>query len=356
MAEKRKNYDLKFKLSAIRCAEETSNREAGRKFSVDESMIRRWRKNSSKISSESSSMVQSKKKRLSGTGRKPVLGDLEEELLEKIIDEREKHHHVPCKLVNVWVQELATAHNLEGFRASRGWLFNFMRRSNLSVRRRTTTGQTMLKGALQKSANFVKFCEKQRSEFNFSLRSIANMDETPIWVDILSETTVEQRGSKTIPIKSTGHEKQRITVCLAVKVDGSKLKPFVFIPGKKVKSDAAAVTGAIVKWSPNGWMNDDWTKIWVDEVRGSKPQDACAKVPEDSPCFSVMILPLLFGNPLCMVSSSSSRVAVAVAVTVSVAVAVAVAVSVAVAVAVTVSVAVAVAVAVSVAVAVAVTE
>ena len=41
MAEKRKNYDLKFKLSAIRCAEETSNREAGRKFSVDESMIRR---------------------------------------------------------------------------------------------------------------------------------------------------------------------------------------------------------------------------------------------------------------------------------------------------------------------------
>ena len=29
---------LKFKLSAIRCAEETSNREAGRKFSVDEKL------------------------------------------------------------------------------------------------------------------------------------------------------------------------------------------------------------------------------------------------------------------------------------------------------------------------------
>lgn len=126
MPEKRKNYDLKFKLNAIRCAEETSNRESGRKFSVDESMIRRWRKNSSKISGESSSMAQSKtEKPLSGAGRKPVLGDLEEELLEKIIDERDKHHHVPCKLVNVWAPELATAHNLEGFRASRGRLFNF---------------------------------------------------------------------------------------------------------------------------------------------------------------------------------------------------------------------------------------
>lgn len=131
MAERRKNYDLKSKLSAIRCAEETSNREAGRKFSVDESMIRRWRKNSSKIKGESSSMVQSKKELLSGAGRKPVLGDLEEEQLGKIIDEREKHHHVPCKLINVWAQELATAHNFEGFQASRGWLFNFVRRSNL---------------------------------------------------------------------------------------------------------------------------------------------------------------------------------------------------------------------------------
>ena len=78
----------------------------------------------------------------------------------------------------------------------------------------------MPKDALQKIANFVKFCEKQRSEFNFSLGSIANMDETPIWADMPSETTVEQRGSKTIPIKSTGHKKQRITVCLAVKTDG----------------------------------------------------------------------------------------------------------------------------------------
>ena len=47
------------------------------------------------------------------------------------------------------------------------------------------------------------------------------------------------------------------------------MKPFVVIPGKKVKSDAAAVKGAIVKCSPNGWMNDDLTKIWVDEVWGS---------------------------------------------------------------------------------------
>ena len=73
MTEKRKSCDLKFKQSVIKYAEENSNTEAGRKFSIDESMVRRWRKKSSEISDKSSS--QSKKRRLSGGGRKPFLGN-----------------------------------------------------------------------------------------------------------------------------------------------------------------------------------------------------------------------------------------------------------------------------------------
>ena len=73
MTEKRKSYDLKFKQSVIKYAEENSNREADRKFSIDESMVRRWRKKSSEISDKSSS--QSKKRSLSGGGRKPFLGN-----------------------------------------------------------------------------------------------------------------------------------------------------------------------------------------------------------------------------------------------------------------------------------------
>ena len=81
-----------------------------------------------------------------------------------------------------------------------------------------------------------------------------------------SKTTVDQRGLKTVPIKSTGHEKQRMTVCLAIKADSSKIKAFVAIPGKKVKSEIAAIKGAIVKCSANGWMNDELTEDWVSHV------------------------------------------------------------------------------------------
>ena len=41
----------------------------------------------------------SKRKRNFGGGIKPVLADLEEELLQRIIDDRDRHLHVPCKLI-----------------------------------------------------------------------------------------------------------------------------------------------------------------------------------------------------------------------------------------------------------------
>ena len=77
-----------------------------------------------------------------------MLEDLEEDLLERIIDERERHLHVPCKLITTWALEIAEKHGIKDFQASRGWLLKFLKRGNLSIRRRTTTGQTMPKDAL----------------------------------------------------------------------------------------------------------------------------------------------------------------------------------------------------------------
>ena len=267
MAEvrKRKCYDFKFKQAVIKHAEETNNWEAVRKYSVDESMVRRWRKI---ITSDSSAALTQRKQNFGG-GTKPVLGDLEEDLLERIIDKRERHLHVPCKLITTWALEIAEKDGIKDFQASFGWLFRFLKRGNLSIRRRTTTDQMMPKDALSKIANSIKFCKKQRQRFKFSLSHVANMDETPIWADIPSATTVDMKGSKVVPIKTTGHKKQCITVCLAVKADGTKIKPFVVLPSLKVRPKVAAINGAIVKCSKNGWMNDELTAQWVDEVWGS---------------------------------------------------------------------------------------
>ena len=84
-----------------------------------------------------------------------------------------------------------------------------------------------------------------------------------------SEITVVQRGASTVPIRTTGHEKRRVTVFLAVKADGSKVKLFVVIHAKKVKAELAAIKGVVVRCSANGWMNDELTHEWVSQIWGT---------------------------------------------------------------------------------------
>ena len=78
--------------------------------------------------------------------------------------------------------------------------------------------------------------------------------------------TINQRGRHTVSVLITGHKKNRLTVCLAVKADEMKMKPYIVIPGKKVKEELKSIPGVIVAASVNGWMNEELTANWIDRV------------------------------------------------------------------------------------------
>ena len=72
-------------------------------------------------------------------------------------------------------------------------------------------------------------------------------------------------------VDTTGHEKVRISVCLAAKADGTKLKPMIVFGGAKreVKKLSEEFKGrCVVASSSNAWMNDELTKCWVQCVLG----------------------------------------------------------------------------------------
>ena len=46
------------------------------------------------------------------------------------------------------------------------------------------------------------------------------MDETPIWADVPSTTKIEQRGTRTVPIRTTGHEKTASLCACVLKLIG----------------------------------------------------------------------------------------------------------------------------------------
>ena len=89
-----------------------------------------------------------------------------------------------------------------------------------------------------KLVGYIMHVRRLNKQFQFPNSSILAMDETPVWNDMVSSTTVDKTGSKDVPLKTTGHEKVRVSVCLAAKGDGTKLKPFEVFVGAKHESKA----------------------------------------------------------------------------------------------------------------------
>ena len=121
----------------------------------------------------------------------------------------------------------------DDFKASRGWLEKFMKRNGLSLRRKTSVAQQDPDRMLAKLVSYVFQVRWLQEKHKYKASDIIAMDETPAWSDMLSETTVDATGKKSITLKSTGHEKARVSVCLAAKADRTKLKPIVVFKGAK---------------------------------------------------------------------------------------------------------------------------
>ena len=97
------------------------------------------------------------------------------------------------------------------------------------------------------------------------------MDETSIWNDMVSNTPIDNQGTKSVCLKTTGHEKCMISVYLAAKADGTKLKPFfVFCAAKRESKSLAEEfkSCCVIKSPGNAWMNKELTTIWVKRVLG----------------------------------------------------------------------------------------
>ncbi len=270
--KKNNSYSAEFKLEAVGFAVEcNSNHKAAKKFNVDRKRIREWRANQSKLESGSG-----KRKRLDGAGRKPFDLDIEEVLLEWVQARRSNGFRVSRKMIRNKARSLHEAKCKEmeiapTFTASIGWVQKFMTRHGLCIRCKTTESQKDPAKLIDKLIAYVLQARRLREKFSYNDSDIIAMDETAVWQDMLSNTTVDSIGHNTISMKTTGHEKTKVSVCLTAKADGTKLKPFIVFPGAKRESkllNEEFKAKCVVASSHNGWMNEELTLNWVRNVLG----------------------------------------------------------------------------------------
>ena len=65
--------------------------------------------------------------------------------------------------------------------------------------------------------------------------------------DIVSNSTVDKKGSKTVSILTTGHEKDRFTVMQACLGDGTKLPPYLVFKRKTLPKKITFPNEVIVR-------------------------------------------------------------------------------------------------------------
>ena len=142
-----------------------------------------------------------------------------------------------------------------------------MRCNGFSLRRKTTA-QKDPERLIDKLILHILLARRLSINYKYSPSSIIAMDET----SASNDTTIDKQEAKSVCLKTTGYEKCMVSVCLAAKADGTKLKPFVVFCAAKRESKSLNEefkSRCVVKSSDNAWMKEELNTIWLRRVLGA---------------------------------------------------------------------------------------
>jgi hypothetical protein len=183
--------------------------------------------------------------RKTGSGRKVVSLELDEELFEWFLTVRSRGVKVSDALIQKKAFELrenylmhsllnseeSTHNKLLELAFSRGWLEKFKKRWRI-VARGVTTTKIHPYSKLKKSAQ-AYFDDLDFNIVKHNISVFYNMDETAVFFDLEEKTTLEIVGRRCVPIQGHQDAKKRCTVILTVGSIGEKLQPMIILKANK---------------------------------------------------------------------------------------------------------------------------
>ena len=161
----------------------------------------------------------------------------------------------------------------QDLKASNGWVVRFMNSHRLTLRKRTFLAQHDPGNLIDRVISFILNVRRKFHTKQYAMANVIAMDKEPIWLDMPSDTTLNEAGASSLTIRSTRHEKDRVTVGLAAKANGNRRKPFIVFKGgkrdvKRMNKDRQLSGKCVICTSANGWMNESLTEEWIQYVVG----------------------------------------------------------------------------------------
>ncbi|CAI7777965.1 unnamed protein product [Closterium sp. NIES-54] len=226
---KRQGYTAAEKLKWVALMDlAVSVRALARESGIHRKCLTKWKRTTEFLKD-----VHSARKRMHGRGQASWYRPMELKVYEKLLEWRRKGTAVSVGRLQEWSREfMKLLYPDKKWKGSQRWSERFRRRWNLSVRMKTRAAQKTAAHVAEQCKSFWQFVRAKRRERGIDNAWIINADQTPLWLEMPATTTVEETGVCSVPIRSAGYQKQRVTVMLECTADGRKLKPWVFFKRK----------------------------------------------------------------------------------------------------------------------------
>ena len=249
-------YTVRQKRQIAAYAKNNSVSGASQHYHVPRTTINRWMKDGY-FERETT-----KKGTKKGAGRPVTYGiDKDEQLLVWLLEARDKQLPITTQVLKAKARELICPDQPQ-FKASDGWVQKFKQRHKLVLRMKTSLAQELPATLEERITAFCTQLRRLKEINNFEM--IGNMDETPLYFDIVPNHVLDRKGKKSIIVRTTGSEKRHLTIVLCVTHEGEVLPALAIFKGKRpLKIKAQDV---FIRTQQKAWMDEEMMLEWIDLV------------------------------------------------------------------------------------------
>ena len=133
------------------------------------------------------------------------------------------------------LKELNPNQNKRSYHALQVWCYAFLRRYSYGIRAITHAGQKLKENSKIEYQEFFRKFYSLRFEIGdyAKMCNIYNMDETPIWFEMISKNTISKLGDKSVLVRTFGSERTSLSIILCTSANGAKIPPLLAFKGKK---------------------------------------------------------------------------------------------------------------------------
>ena len=227
--------------------------------------LRKWQRNKVKL------IGTPKNKKLLGRGKKSSIAHLEPQIIGWVLDQRALGIPLTYKVLQVKIsqmdQNFAARTERQQYRLVRSLCHN----NKIVIRCCTHTAQRRPEDVIDQALEFLRIERPVVSAPGVNRDLLINMDQTPVFLSMHPNRTLNLRGETTINRRITASSTSRVTVSLGISASGKKLKPMMIFKwassGRIVTKELPAFPEANevkLVCHPAAWQDDSNMIEWID--------------------------------------------------------------------------------------------